>query len=59
MNENLEHAHRHARHALEDFRVLERRIGYSHELMELYGELLHTISHHLRHAEYRLGKELK
>jgi hypothetical protein len=57
-NENRVAAHRHALHALEDFRALATRMGHSRDLMEIYGKYLHTISHHLRHTVYRLGKEV-
>jgi hypothetical protein len=45
--DNMRHAHRHAVHAFEDFAALR-----------LTGELAHSLSHHLRHAVYRLGLEL-
>jgi hypothetical protein len=47
-------AHRHAYRAWEDFCDLRERLS-----LTSYGEeLLHSISHHLRHAVYRTGKEL-
>ena len=47
--DNIEHAQRHAKHALEDFNVLrEDRNNES---------LWHSLSHHLQHAAYRLKKE--
>jgi hypothetical protein len=49
MNDNLIHAARHARHALEDFQQLRHEPANE--------ELWHSLSHHLRHAEYRLRKE--
>jgi hypothetical protein len=55
-DDNMTHAYRHARHALEDFMALEARMRHSHELMNLYGRELHAISHHLRHAVFRIGK---
>lgn len=45
---NRKHALRHAVHALEDF-----------EAMKLEGELAHSLSHHLRHAVYRIGIEVE
>jgi hypothetical protein len=46
-DENLQHAYRHARHALEDFQELK-----------LEGELAHSLWHHLRHVVYRVGLEM-
>lgn len=46
--DNRRHAHRHAIHALEDF-----------EALELKGELAESLSHHLRHAVYRIGLEVR
>jgi hypothetical protein len=45
-------AHRHALNALEDFEALRRR---THGLDR---GLINSISHHLRHAVYRTGKEV-
>jgi hypothetical protein len=46
-DENLRHAYRHARHALEDLQALKPD-----------GELAHSLWHHLRHVVYRLGLEM-
>jgi hypothetical protein len=53
-SDNRQHAHRHARHALEDFRTLRPQLAQRGDL----SELLHSISHHLRHAVYRTGLEV-
>ena len=50
-SDNAQHMHRHACHALEDFLRLRRR---RHD-----EGLWHSLSHHLRHAVYRTGLELK
>jgi hypothetical protein len=50
MAENVEHMHRHAVHALEDFQQLRRDPDDK--------ELWHSLSHHLRHVVYRAEKEL-
>ena len=55
--DNVLAAHRHALHALEDFRVLARSLEHG-PAIDLYASLVHSISHHLRHAAYRTGKEL-
>lgn len=55
MRENLEHLHRHAQHALEDFEALTDLMTLrKHGARE---ELVHSISHHLRHVVYRSGLE--
>ena len=53
---NLDAAHRHAFHALEDFEELRNSLAWATSLHER--ELLHAIGHHLRHAVYRTGLEL-
>lgn len=56
---NTQHAYRHACHALEDFEavrpLLEESPDWTHELEKR----IHAISHHLRHAVYRIGNEIK
>jgi len=51
--ENARHARRHAMRALEDFEQLReaRCAGCGNE------DLWHSLSHHLRHAAYRIGLE--
>jgi len=51
-DENLRHARRHARHALEDFLSLRCEYRGTEE------GLWHSLSHHLRHAVYRLDEEV-
>jgi hypothetical protein len=46
---NVRHAYRHACHALEDFKALREHPDDD--------ELWHSLSHHLRHPEYRVKKE--
>jgi hypothetical protein len=53
-SDNRQHAHRHARHALEDFDLLRPQLAQRGDL----SELLHSISHHLRHVVYRTGLEV-
>ena len=48
---NAEHIHRHALHALEDFEALR--------LDCCNAELLHSLSHHLRHVVWRLGERVR
>lgn len=47
---NRDAIHRHACHALDDFRVLRRDVGND--------ELWHSMSHHLRHVVHRSGLEV-
>lgn len=42
--------HRHAVHALEDFRALRARLGKRER------QLWHSLSHHLRHAVFHTGE---
>ena len=42
--------HRHAVHALEDFRTLRARLGKRER------QLWHSLSHHLRHAVFHTGE---
>jgi hypothetical protein len=53
-SDNFIHAHRHAYKAWVDFCILRN------QLPSLYDEheLLHSISHHLRHTVYRTGLEV-
>jgi hypothetical protein len=50
---NLDSAHRHSAHALEDFKKLRDMVRDRRA-----ASLLHSLSHHLRHAVYRVGEEL-
>jgi hypothetical protein len=52
---NDEQAHRHAARALEDFLALRKRLG---ELGREERKLVHSLSHHLRHAVYRTGERV-
>lgn len=54
--ENRAHAHRHAHKALEDFELFRKRRGV---FQGRDAELLHAISHHLRHAVYRTRLEVR
>jgi hypothetical protein len=57
--DNIEHIHRHAVCALEDFQdvrhLLEESPSWTHELEER----IHSLSHHLRHVVHRTEKEVK
>lgn len=59
MEANDWQAHRHAARALEDFRELRERLG---EQLDRLGRhernLVHSLSHHLRHATYRTGERV-
>jgi hypothetical protein len=48
---NHDAAHRHVHHAYEDFRRLRKERHNE--------ELWHSLSHHLRHAVFRTGLEVK
>jgi hypothetical protein len=48
---NSDALHRHACHALEDFRALRRKVGGNDALW-------HSLSHHLRHAVHRSSHEV-
>jgi hypothetical protein len=50
---NHDAIHRHACHALEDFRELRKRLG------EQDDELWHSMSHHLRHVVFRSSHEVE
>ena len=52
---NAKHSHRHAYAAWCDFCALRDHVLPSHVLEH---ELLHSISHHLRHTVWRTGQEL-
>jgi hypothetical protein len=59
---NMRHVHRHARHALEDFALLQEKATLPQLTMGSGKEvekLLHSLSHHLRHVVYRVGQELR
>ena len=53
--DNLIHAHRHAYNAWCDFCALRDHVLPSHIIEH---ELLHSISHHLRHTVWRTSKEV-
>jgi len=57
--DNLEHLHRHACHALEDFGRLRSGIAEDRFWPHEIEERMHAISHHLRHVVYRVGLEVK
>jgi len=52
---NSDAIHRHACHAFEDFELLRKLIDNKVETLD---EVLHSISHHLRHVVYRSGHEV-
>jgi hypothetical protein len=54
VTDNHFHAHRHAYNALADFELFRQRRGFQGR----DAELLHAISHHLRHVVWRTGQEL-
>lgn len=55
MTDNYFCIHRHAYHAWCDFCALRERVR---SRSSYDSELLHSISHHLRHVVYRTGLEL-
>jgi hypothetical protein len=56
---NHDSLHRHTCHAYEDFRELRKILErFSHTFPEEQ-ELWHSLSHHLRHAVFRSGHEVK
>ena len=57
--DNREHLHRHIVCALEDFEGLEKDLLSYPGISVETKMTLHAISHHLRHAKYRSGKEVK
>jgi hypothetical protein len=56
---NCEHAERHARHAFEDFIALKCELEEAPFDPLVVASLLHSLSHHLRHAAYRIGLEVR
>jgi len=57
--DNREHLYRHAVHALEDLERLRQGIEEDRWWPHEIEEQLHAISHHLRHAVYRSGVEVR
>jgi len=53
LEDNYEHCHRHAWNALSDFNMLRK------QMHGVDRELVHSISHHLRHVVYRTGLEVR
>jgi hypothetical protein len=51
-------AHRHAAHALEDFIEIRSLLKNGHHSPEQISSLLHSLSHHLRHAVFRSGERV-
>ena len=58
MEDNVQHMHRHAVHALEDFQQVRRWFRDSRNWTYETEKLMHAVSHHLRHVVYRAEKEI-
>jgi hypothetical protein len=58
-DDNLIHLERHVRHALEDFDILCRDFEDNCWRPNVAEKLVHSVSHHLRHAAFRSGVEVK
>jgi D-aminopeptidase len=58
-DDNVEHLERHVRHALEDFESLVKMGKDNCWRIDDVEKLTHSVSHHLRHAAFRSGVELK
>jgi hypothetical protein len=58
-DDNLIHLERHVRHALEDFECLCRDFEENCWRPNVAEKLVHSVSHHLRHAAFRSGVEVK
>ena len=57
-HDNRMHAFRHARHAWEDFEVIRKEFESYPGVSVEFEQKLHALSHHMRHALYRIGVEV-